>query len=176
MSNVVLRQRNRERTLTWRCTAAIRRSSMHRHSCSIRTVRGELASNDSWQRGRRTEAFFLVFLNPSSLPRNNRLACHSTTLASDEVAHVTPDIPLVARSWPILLPRRGPTLSSLARFANKPQGTHTRRSQLGYPVLTSAMEAPPSVVRPCIRPQETPFTPFGEEKWRCTARNAVWLG
>jgi len=68
---------------------------MHRHSCSIRTVRGELASHDSWQRGRRTEAFFLVFLNPSSLPRNNRLACHSTTLASDEATHVTPDIPLV---------------------------------------------------------------------------------
>jgi len=172
MRNAVLRAAlsKEPRAQTWRCTAAIRRSFMHRHSCSIWTVRGESASHDSWQWGRRTEALFLVFLNP--LPR---IARHPTTLTSDEVRHMTPNIPLV-EVGPFYFLKRGPTLSSLARLANKPPGTHMRRSHPYYSVLPSAMEAPPSVVRPCIRLRGTPFHSLWRRRWRRTSRKAVWLG
>jgi len=89
-----------------------------------------------------------------SLPRNNRLAHHPTTLTSDEVRHVTSDIPLVAVG-PFLLPRSAPTLPSLTKLANKPPGTRIRHSQPGYSVLPSALEAPPSFVQSCIGLRKT---------------------
>jgi len=93
-------------------------------------------------RGCRTDRSVLSCLLEPSLPRNNRLARHSTTLISDEVTHVTPDIPLVDVGLCYLLGGDPPSRLS--------PDSQTNRQELACGVLNYAIlsyQVPPKLLQ-----------------------------
>ena len=107
-----------------------------------------------------------------SLPRNNRLAHHPTTLTSDEVRHVTSDIPLVAVG-PFLLPRSAPTYPPVSHQTREQTARNSHTAGIFCP--TKCHGSSSKLRSTLYQTAEDLASLLWRRRWNCTSRKEVWL-